>query len=134
MIDSGASDQNGRGPIPYDEHIADLMQKMANMHSEIDRLRNLTNLSITLNTPLPEHGTITITPPHFPSVDSFVLNSFHQILPFTRLIQLLSNNPPTLNNLIFHKTIHNKPTLYHSLLHMHPKLCLPKLQSSKLTH
>uniref|UniRef100_M1AGK1 Uncharacterized protein n=1 Tax=Solanum tuberosum TaxID=4113 RepID=M1AGK1_SOLTU len=86
MTDSGASDQNGLGlvtvlrdepetsegmePIPYDEHITNLMQKMANMQSEIDRLRNLTNLSITLNSPLPEHGTNTTTPPFFPHVDS----------------------------------------------------------------
>ncbi|KAH0692490.1 hypothetical protein KY285_019587 [Solanum tuberosum] len=86
MTDSGASDQNGLGlvtvlrdepetsegmePIPYDVHIANLMQKMADMQSEIDRLRNLTNLSITLNTPLPEHGTNTATPPLFPHVDS----------------------------------------------------------------
>ncbi|KAG5628976.1 hypothetical protein H5410_000693 [Solanum commersonii] len=86
MTDSGASDQNGLGlvtvlrdepeiskgmePIPYNEHIVNLMQKMANMQSEIDRLQNLTNLSITLNTPLPEHGTNTATPPLFPHVDS----------------------------------------------------------------
>ncbi|KAH0668568.1 hypothetical protein KY289_023061 [Solanum tuberosum] len=86
MTDSGASDQNSLGlvtvlrdepetsegmePIPYDEHIANLIQKMANMQSEIDRLRNLTNLSITLNTPLPEHGTNTATPSLFPHVDS----------------------------------------------------------------
>ncbi|KAG5604624.1 hypothetical protein H5410_026116 [Solanum commersonii] len=57
-------------PIPYDVHIANLMQKMADMQSEIDRLRNLTNLSITLNTPLPEQGTNTATPPLFPHVDS----------------------------------------------------------------
>ncbi|KAH0696019.1 hypothetical protein KY289_013501 [Solanum tuberosum] len=103
MTDSGASNQNGMGlvtvlrdesetsegrdPIRYDEHIADLMQKMANMQSEIDRLRNLTNLSITLNIPLPEHGTNTTTPPHFPSVDSpspqhFPPNpSFHKANP-----------------------------------------------------
>ncbi|KAG5589744.1 hypothetical protein H5410_040258 [Solanum commersonii] len=86
MNDSGSFDQNGLGlvtvlrdepetseemePIPYDEHIANLMQKMANMQSEIDRLRNLTNLSITLNTPLPKHRTNTTTPPLFPHVDS----------------------------------------------------------------
>ncbi|KAG5585233.1 hypothetical protein H5410_045667 [Solanum commersonii] len=86
MTDSGASDQNGLGlvtilrdepetsegmePIPYNEHIANLMQKMANMQSEIDQLRNLTNLSITLNTPLPEHGTNTATPPLFLHIDS----------------------------------------------------------------
>ncbi|KAG5615225.1 hypothetical protein H5410_015049 [Solanum commersonii] len=43
---------------------------MVNMQSEINRLRNLTNLSITLNTPLPENGTNTIAPPLFPHVDS----------------------------------------------------------------
>ncbi|KAG5620190.1 hypothetical protein H5410_005408 [Solanum commersonii] len=77
----------GRDPIPYDEHIADLMQKIINMQSEIDQLRNLTNLSITLNTPLPEHGTNTTTPPYFPLVDSpspqhFSPNpSFHKTNP-----------------------------------------------------
>ncbi|KAG5629477.1 hypothetical protein H5410_001194 [Solanum commersonii] len=134
MTDSGASDQNGLGlvtvlrdepktsegmePIPYNEHIANLMQKMANMQSEIDRLRNLTNLSITLNTPLLEHGTNTTTSPLFPHVDSHTPQYF----------------PPTLNNPTFHKTIRNKPTLYLSLPHMRPKLHLPKLQSSKPTH
>ncbi|KAG5616147.1 hypothetical protein H5410_015971 [Solanum commersonii] len=43
---------------------------MANMQSEIDRLRNLTNFSITLNTPLPKHRTNTTTPSLFPHVDS----------------------------------------------------------------
>uniref|UniRef100_M0ZZK2 Uncharacterized protein n=1 Tax=Solanum tuberosum TaxID=4113 RepID=M0ZZK2_SOLTU len=92
MTDSGASDQNGLGlvivlqdepetsegrePIPYAEHIANLMQKMANMQSEIDRLRNLTNLSITLNTPLSEHGTNTATLPLFPHVDSLTPQYF----------------------------------------------------------
>ncbi|KAG5606057.1 hypothetical protein H5410_027549 [Solanum commersonii] len=82
MTDSGTSDQNGLGLvtvlrdepetsegrelIPYEEHIANLMQKMDNMQSDIDRHRNLTNLSITLNTPLPEHVTNTPTPPLFP--------------------------------------------------------------------
>ncbi|KAH0773601.1 hypothetical protein KY290_010738 [Solanum tuberosum] len=86
MIDSAASNQNslglvtilrdepeasdGRDPMPYDEHIHDLMQKMVNMQSEIDRLRNLTNFSITLNTPFSEHGTNTTIPPLFPHVDA----------------------------------------------------------------
>ncbi|KAG5596043.1 hypothetical protein H5410_037275 [Solanum commersonii] len=150
MTNSGASDQNGLGlivvlryepeasegrdPIPYDEHIANLMQKMANMQSEIDRLRNLTNLSITPNTPFFEHGTNTTIPPPFHLLTLFLLNTSHQILPFTRPIQLLPNNPPTLNNLTFHKTIYSRPTIYPSLPNMCLKLHLPKLQSSKLTH
>jgi len=65
-----AEASKGRDPIPYDEPIEDLMQKLTNMQSEIDRLRNITNLSITLNTPLSEHGTNTTTLPLFPHVDS----------------------------------------------------------------
>ncbi|KAH0730264.1 hypothetical protein KY289_001452 [Solanum tuberosum] len=148
MTDSGASDQNGLGlftvlrdepetsegrePIPYDEHIANLMQKMANMQSEIDRLRNLTNLSITLNTPLPEHGTNTTTPPVFPHVDSptpqyFPPNpSLHKTNPTT---SKQSTNPQQ-PNFPQNNTQQANP----SLPHMRPKLHLPKLQSSKLAH
>ncbi|XP_055812085.1 uncharacterized protein LOC129882003 [Solanum dulcamara] len=65
----------GRDPIPYNEHIANLMQQMANMQREIDRLRNLTNLSISLNTPLPKHGAdATIPPVDSPSPQDFLSN------------------------------------------------------------
>ncbi|XP_055806884.1 uncharacterized protein LOC129875618 [Solanum dulcamara] len=91
MTGSSASDQDGLGlvtiprdepeasegrdPISYNEHIANLMQQMANMQREIDRLRNLTNLSISLNTPLPEHGAdATIPPVDSPSPQDFLPN------------------------------------------------------------
>ncbi|KAH0648270.1 hypothetical protein KY285_033518 [Solanum tuberosum] len=154
MTDSGASDQNGLGlvtvlrdepetsegmePIPYDEHIANLMQKIANMQSEIDRLRNLTNLSITLNAPLPEHGTNITTPPLFPHVDSptpqyFPSNPSLHKTNSTAFKQSTNpqqpnfpqNNPQQANPLPF--TTPYAPQTS-------PKLHLPKLQSSKLTH
>ncbi|XP_055806917.1 uncharacterized protein LOC129875663 [Solanum dulcamara] len=91
MTGSSASDQDGLGlvtiprdepeasegrdPILYNEHIANLMQQMANMQREIDRLRNLTNLSISLNTPLPEHrADATIPPVDSPSPQDFLPN------------------------------------------------------------
>ena len=82
MNDSGASEQTGLGLVTLpreepeasgggnDELIAQLLQQMANMQTEIERLRNLTNLSITLNAPHPEQGTNTTIPPSFSPVDS----------------------------------------------------------------
>lgn len=108
---------------------------MANMQSEIDRLRKLTNFSITLNTPLSEHGTNTTTPPLFPHVDSLYPQYFppnpslHKTNPTA---SKQSTNPQKPN--FQKKKICNKPTLYPSLPHMHVKPHLPKLQSSKLTH
>ncbi|MCE5166250.1 hypothetical protein HAX54_016432 [Datura stramonium] len=85
MTDSSASGQAGLGivtipsdepetlggenAILHDEHIAYMMQQMANMQSEIDRLRNITNLSISLNTPLLEQKMSATIPPTFPHVN-----------------------------------------------------------------
>ncbi|XP_075110577.1 uncharacterized protein LOC142181560 [Nicotiana tabacum] len=60
----------GREVTLRDEHIAQLSQQVANLQGEIERLRNLTNLSISLNTPLPEERTNAHIPPSFPSFDS----------------------------------------------------------------
>jgi len=47
----------GEGDVTFcDEKIALMMQQIADMQSEINRLQNLTKLSISTNTPLPEHG------------------------------------------------------------------------------
>ncbi|MCE2055984.1 hypothetical protein HAX54_043888 [Datura stramonium] len=60
----------GENATLHDEHIAYMMQQMANMQSEIDRIWNLTNLSISLSTPLPEQKTNATIPPTFPYVNS----------------------------------------------------------------
>ncbi|KAJ8539408.1 hypothetical protein K7X08_013660 [Anisodus acutangulus] len=108
MIDSGASEQTGMGLVALpggepetserrnttvqDEYIAQLLQKMATMQTEIERLLNLTNLSISLNTPLPEPGTSATAPQTFPSPEP----SFPQNLPQN---PLLSKTNPQLASL-----------------------------------
>ncbi|OIT18664.1 hypothetical protein A4A49_55492, partial [Nicotiana attenuata] len=76
---------DGREVTLRDEHIAQLSQQVANLQGEIERLRNLTNLSISLNAPLPEERTNAPIPPPFPSFDSPILEH-------------LPPNPPLHNN------------------------------------
>ncbi|KAG5587260.1 hypothetical protein H5410_047694 [Solanum commersonii] len=96
---------------------------MADMQSRLIDL-NLTNLSITLNTPLPEHGTNTATPPLFPHVDSptpqyFPPNSsLHKTNPTAskqstnpQQPNFPQNNPQQANPLPLHYFIRPKPSL-----------------------
>ncbi|OIT08947.1 hypothetical protein A4A49_60276, partial [Nicotiana attenuata] len=82
---------DGREVTLRDEHIAQLSQQVANLQGEIERLRNLTNLSISLNTPLPEERTNAPIPPPFPYFDSPI----PEHLP---LNPPLHNNKPTSTN------------------------------------
>ncbi|KAJ8564732.1 hypothetical protein K7X08_001192 [Anisodus acutangulus] len=83
MTDSDAPEQTGlelialsrdepeasenRNATVQEKYIAQLLQQMAAMQTEIERLQNLTNLSISANTPLPEQGTNAIAPQTFSS-------------------------------------------------------------------
>ncbi|KAJ8527706.1 hypothetical protein K7X08_015157 [Anisodus acutangulus] len=83
MTDSDASEQTdlelitlsrdepetseNRNTIVQEKYIAQLLQQMAVMQTEIERLQNLTNLSISANTPLPEQGTDATAPQIFSS-------------------------------------------------------------------
>ncbi|KAH0718189.1 hypothetical protein KY285_014220 [Solanum tuberosum] len=77
-----------RDTIQHDEHIARLTQEIEDLRSELTRVRDLTNLSITLQSPLPEPRSTAPKPPHFPSLDSPVSEHFP-----------LQQPPPTNNNL-----------------------------------
>ncbi|KAG5622809.1 hypothetical protein H5410_008027 [Solanum commersonii] len=77
-----------RATIQHDEHIARLTQEIEDLRSELTRVRDLTNLSITLQSPLPEPRSTTPNPPRFPSLDSLVPKHFPPQQP-----------PPTNNNL-----------------------------------
>ncbi|XP_060212128.1 B1-hordein-like [Lycium barbarum] len=105
MNDSGGSEQNGLGLITVpkdepeasegrnaDELIAQLMQQMANMQSETKRFRNLTNLSITFNTPSHEQRTSATIPLSFSPVDSPAPQPF----PSNPLLRTI--NPSTTNS------------------------------------
>ncbi|XP_049372799.1 extensin-like [Solanum verrucosum] len=77
-----------RTTIQHDEHIALLILEIEDLRSELTRVRDLTNLSITLQSPLPEPRSTAPNPPRFPSLDSPVPEHFPPQQP-----------PPTNNNL-----------------------------------
>ncbi|KAJ8566121.1 hypothetical protein K7X08_030598 [Anisodus acutangulus] len=93
MTDSDASEQTdlelitlskdepeaseNRNATVQEKYSAQLLQQMTAMQTEIERLQNLTNLSISANTPLPEQGTNATAPQIFSSPES----PFPQNLP-----------------------------------------------------
>ncbi|KAG5625792.1 hypothetical protein H5410_011010 [Solanum commersonii] len=77
-----------RATIQHDEHIARLTQEIEDLRSELTRVRDLTNLSITLQSPFHEPRSTVPNPPCFPSLDSPVPEHFPPQQP-----------PPTNNNL-----------------------------------
>ncbi|XP_049382775.1 proline-rich extensin-like protein EPR1 [Solanum stenotomum] len=80
-----------RTTIQRDEHIASLTQEIEDLRSELTRVRDLTNLSITLQSPLHEPRSTAPNPPRFPSFDSPVPEHFPpQQPPSTN-----NNLPPT---------------------------------------
>ncbi|XP_060175148.1 uncharacterized protein LOC132605892 [Lycium barbarum] len=74
--------------IQRDEHIARLTQEIENLRGELNRVRDLTNLSITLQSPPSEPTNTAPDPPRFPSLESPVPEHFPP-----------RNNAPTNNNL-----------------------------------
>ncbi|KAH0675418.1 hypothetical protein KY285_023219 [Solanum tuberosum] len=81
-----------RTTIKHDEHIARLTQVIEDLRSKPTQVRDLTNLSITLQSPLPEPRNTAPNPPRFPSLDSPFLNTFphnNLHLPTITFLQLL---------------------------------------------
>ncbi|XP_059277557.1 uncharacterized protein LOC132031603 [Lycium ferocissimum] len=76
-----------RNTMQHDEHIARLTQEIEDLRSELNRVRDLTNLSVTLQSPPPEPRTVAPNPPRFPSLESPVPEHFPP-----------QNNAPTNNN------------------------------------
>ncbi|MCD9639853.1 hypothetical protein HAX54_024600 [Datura stramonium] len=92
-----------RTTIQHDEHITRLTQEIKNLHGELNRIRDLTNLSITLQRPPLEHRSTAPNPPHFQSLDSQIPEHFPPQHP-----------PPTNKNLPLTTTInpHNPSPIY----------------------
>ncbi|XP_059292696.1 leucine-rich repeat extensin-like protein 5 [Lycium ferocissimum] len=76
-----------RNTMQHDEHIARLTQEIEDLRSELNRVRDLTNLSVTLQSPPPEPRIVAPNPPRFPSLESPVPEHFPS-----------QNNAPTNNN------------------------------------
>ncbi|KAG5571878.1 hypothetical protein H5410_061644 [Solanum commersonii] len=58
-----------------DEHIAHLEKQIADLHGEVERVRNFGKLPVS-NTSPKEPRTTAPMPPHFPSLESPVPNHF----------------------------------------------------------
>ncbi|KAH0634435.1 hypothetical protein KY290_038556 [Solanum tuberosum] len=89
-----------RTTIPHDEHIARLTQEIENLRSELTRVRDLTNLSITLQSPLPEPRSTAPNPPRFSSLDSPVPKHFPPQQPSSTNNNLPSTTPANPPNLL----------------------------------
>ncbi|PHT35844.1 hypothetical protein CQW23_23544 [Capsicum baccatum] len=73
------------------EHIARLTQEIEDLRGEMNRIKDLTSLSITLQSSLPEPRNVTPNLPHFPSLKLSVPEHFPpQHSPHTK-----NNLPPT---------------------------------------
>ncbi|KAF3638370.1 hypothetical protein FXO38_08496 [Capsicum annuum] len=73
---------------PKNDTIARLTQEIEDLHGGLNRVKNLTNLSITLQSPPPEPRNVAPNPPRFPLLDSLVPEYFSPQHP-----------PPVNNNL-----------------------------------
>ncbi|XP_059294630.1 extensin-like [Lycium ferocissimum] len=62
--------------MQHDEHIARPTQEIEDLRSELNRVRDLTNLSVTLQSPPPEPRTVAPNPPRFSSLESPVPEHF----------------------------------------------------------
>ncbi|KAK4706305.1 hypothetical protein R3W88_034139 [Solanum pinnatisectum] len=92
-----------RTTIQHDEHIARFTQDIEDLLNELTWVRDLTNLSITLQSPQPKPRNIASNPLRFLSLDSQVPKHFPQQQP-----------PPTNNNLppTIHAYHRNFPPIY----------------------
>lgn len=72
----------------HDEHIACFQQEIEDLQGKLNRMKDLTNLAITLHSPSPGPRNTVPNLPHFPSLDSLVPKHFP-----------LQHLPPTINNL-----------------------------------
>ncbi|KAJ8564427.1 hypothetical protein K7X08_000887 [Anisodus acutangulus] len=132
MTDSDASEQTGLGLIAIsrdepeasenrnasvqEKYIDQLLQQMAAMQTEIERLQNLTNLSISANIPLPEQGTNATAPRNFSSPESpFPQNlpensPLNKTNPYHTNPQASPHQSPLQNDLAFFTTPHTQTT------------------------
>ncbi|PHT59997.1 hypothetical protein CQW23_02360 [Capsicum baccatum] len=92
-----------RAAIYHDEHVACLTQKVEDLRGELNRVKDLTDLSITLQSPPSEPRNTAPNPPRFLSLDSPVPKHFPPQHPSPT-----NNNPPltTLANPL------NQPPIY----------------------
>ncbi|PHT42957.1 hypothetical protein CQW23_16982 [Capsicum baccatum] len=86
VISKPPETSEARAAIQHDDHIARLTREVEDMRGELNRVKDLTNLSITLQSPPPKPRNTAPNPPHFPSLDSPIPKHF------------LTQHPPSTDN------------------------------------
>ncbi|KAM3308330.1 extensin-like [Capsicum chacoense] len=76
VISEPPETSEARAAIQHDEHVTRLTQKVEDLWGELNRVKDLTNLSIILQSPPPEPRNTGPNPPHFPSLDSPIPKHF----------------------------------------------------------
>ncbi|PHU08973.1 hypothetical protein BC332_20833 [Capsicum chinense] len=86
-----------RAAIQHDEHVVCLTREVKDLRGELNQVKDLTNLSITLQSPPPEPRNTTPNPPHFSSLDSPIPKHFptqHPPSTDNNSLPSISKNPP----------------------------------------
>ncbi|KAM3268278.1 hypothetical protein P3S67_031219 [Capsicum chacoense] len=86
VISEPPETSEARAAIQHDEHVTRLTREVEDLWGELIRVKDLTNLSITLQSPPPEPRNTAPNPPRFPPLDSPIPKHF------------LSQHPPSTNN------------------------------------
>ncbi|PHT38435.1 hypothetical protein CQW23_22008 [Capsicum baccatum] len=97
VISEPPETSEARAAIQHDELVSRLTREVEDLRGELNRVKDLTNLSITLQSPPPEPRNPAPNPPHFPSLDSPIPKHFppqHPLSTNNNSLSASSENPP----------------------------------------
>ncbi|PHT62417.1 hypothetical protein T459_33722 [Capsicum annuum] len=100
-----------RAAIQHDEHVACLTQEVEDLRGELNRVKDLTNLSIILQSPPSEPRNTAPNPSRFPSLDSLIPKHFPPQYPPS----INNNSPPATS-----ENPPNQPPTYTYTTHVAP--------------
>ncbi|PHT46264.1 hypothetical protein CQW23_15422 [Capsicum baccatum] len=97
VISEPPETSEARAAIQYDEHVDRLTREVEDLRGELNKVKDLTNLSITLQSPPPEPRNTAPKPLNFPSLDSPIPKYFppqHPLSTNNNSLSTTSENPP----------------------------------------
>ncbi|KAM3359317.1 extensin-like [Capsicum galapagoense] len=97
VISEPPETSEARAAIQHDEHVACLTQEVEDLRGELNQVKDLTNLSIILQSPPSEPRNTAPNPSRFPSLDSLIPKHFPP------------QYPPSINNNSLPATSENPP-------------------------
>ncbi|PHT30353.1 hypothetical protein CQW23_30047 [Capsicum baccatum] len=97
VISEPPETSEARAAIQHDEHVTRLTREVEDLRGELNWVKDLTKLSITLQSPPPEPRNTAPNPPHFPLLDSSIPKHFptqHSPSTDNNSLPSTSENPP----------------------------------------